>query len=205
MSAKGPSEREYFKKIIKRQRELRDPEVARFLTHWLYDAMDEGPRPNHDALNGGIAPVDWPGWEIYAPPLGKGCMCDVSGITSAHARRMLESGEAFDLTKNMPAGAGPDPGWSRKELEASITAPRKSSTSKKGKTTRREEAQLRFFEEVLKPVIGAQPGIPVSELCSRITGASRTKVLEALDSASLKGHVVKTLRDNIMSVRLSLM
>ena len=93
---------------------LSDPEVARVVSFRLFDAMiDFRVRPNHAALENGIAPGDWPGWATYSPPLGDECRCTLIGITAARARRMIASGESFDLTKSVPAGAGPDPGYKK--------------------------------------------------------------------------------------------
>lgn len=97
-----------------RYSELRDPDVARLLTHFLFDAILDGRvRPNHAALENGIAPVDWPGWATYGDPLGFNCRCTRTAITAGRARRMIESGEGHDLTAAIPAGAGPDPGFRR--------------------------------------------------------------------------------------------
>lgn len=105
---------EYLESVVRRETELRVPDTAELLTHRLFDAMPGEP-PNHCHLSGGIAPANWTGWNIYAPPLGKGCVCALIGITGARARGMIESGEGFDLSKNPPEGGGPDPGWTRKE------------------------------------------------------------------------------------------
>ena len=95
-----------------REEAFRDPEVSRVLTHRLFDAMiDFRVRPNHRALDNGIARSDWPGWATYGPLLGFNCRCTVIGLTAARARRMIESGQGFDLAKQIPAGAGPDPGF----------------------------------------------------------------------------------------------
>ncbi len=99
-----------------REEELRDPEVRQVLGWRLFDAMnDQFVRDNHLALDNGVAPADWwdgPG-EEFKPLLGFNCRCVLLGITAARARRMIEAGEATDLTEGIPAGAGPDPGFRR--------------------------------------------------------------------------------------------
>lgn len=95
-----------------REEMLDDPEVKKIVAYRLYDAIiDSRTRPNHAALDGGIAPADWEGWPEYAPPNGFNCRCTLVGITAVRARRMLESNEGFDLTVKIPVGAGPDPGF----------------------------------------------------------------------------------------------
>ena len=101
---------------VRHERELRAPDVAAVVTHRLFDCMlDQNTRENHRWLDRGIAPTDWVGWNRYAPPLGEGCRCTLIGITHARARKMIESGEGFDLTQRVPEGAGPDEGWTRSE------------------------------------------------------------------------------------------
>ena len=194
------SKNDFVRTQLQRQRELRDPKISRVLTHWIFHAMDQGPpHPDHKALNNGVAPVDWAGWEKYSPPLGEGCMCGISGVTTGRARRMLESGEAFDLTKNAPMELGPEPGWSRKELEATVFGKQKRRTKKKTA----EEKLLDFFNEALRPIIHEHPGIFVSKLYKEVPGVSRSKVLDAIFCAAMKGEVIQTLKDDIMRVRLS--
>jgi hypothetical protein len=106
----------YIKQAVKSEKELRKPDVVRLLTHRVFDAIKGSGEPeNHCALDGGIAPADWPGWNTYAPPLGRGCCCALIAITAGRARQMIESGEGFDLTKGVPEKVGPDDGWVRAE------------------------------------------------------------------------------------------
>jgi hypothetical protein len=68
---------DYVKQAVTREKELREPDVVGLLTHRLFDAITGSDEPeNHCALEGGIAPADWPGWNTYAPPLGRRCCCD---------------------------------------------------------------------------------------------------------------------------------
>lgn len=97
-----------------REEMLDDPEVKKIVSWRLYDAiLDFHTRPNHRKLDGGIAPADWEGWAIYAPPNGFNCRCTLIGITSARANTMLGAGSYFDLSKHIPLGAGPDPGFEK--------------------------------------------------------------------------------------------
>lgn len=92
--------------------ELAQPEIRNLLGYFLFDALVDGVvRPNHAALEGGIAPQSWPGWSKYGDPLGHNCRCCRTSLTEARAISMIESGEGFDLTAGVPAGAGPDPGF----------------------------------------------------------------------------------------------
>ena len=97
-----------------REEMLDDPEVKKVVSYRLYDAiLDFHTRPNHRALDGGIAPAEWDGWGVYGPPNGFNCRCTLIGITAARANSMLASGRGFDLTEGIPAGAGPDPGFGK--------------------------------------------------------------------------------------------
>lgn len=101
---------------VERQRRIAlDPEVNWIIRFWLFDAMlDPRTRPNHRVLDGGIAPMDWAGWHICAPPLGEGCRCSLIGITGMRARKLIASGgRYFDLTAGIPPGAGLDAGYVR--------------------------------------------------------------------------------------------
>lgn len=98
----------------KRIKELSAPETRRFLSHALFDAMVDGQtRMSHRALEGGIAPWNW--WETvgrdFMPPCGFGCRCTLIAVNNTRAQRMIESGEAFDLTTGLPAEVVPDPRW----------------------------------------------------------------------------------------------
>jgi hypothetical protein len=105
---------DYIKRAARREKELREPDVVGVLVYRLFDAVKGSTEPeSHCVLDGGIAPADWPGWNIYAPPLGRGCFCALIGITAGRARRMIDSNEGFDLTKRVPERAGPDEGWER--------------------------------------------------------------------------------------------
>ncbi|MFQ5664653.1 MAG: hypothetical protein ACE5HL_12580 [Terriglobia bacterium] len=99
-----------------RLKDLSEPETRRFVSHGLFDAMvDTTTRASHRALEGGIAPWEW--WEgpgrAFIPPLGFGCRCSLIGVNGPRAQRMIECGEAFDLTRGLPvdAQAGPDRQW----------------------------------------------------------------------------------------------
>lgn len=97
-----------------RDEEMQDPAVKAVLPYYLFDAIVDGVvRPNHKALENGIAPVDWPLWERYKPMLGFNCRCARIAITAARAKRLLESGQAWDMTQGVPAGAGPDENYVR--------------------------------------------------------------------------------------------
>ncbi len=97
-----------------RYQELQRPEIRRVLSHWLFDSYnDADTRDNHLAMDGGIAPLEWSGWARYGDPLGHNCRCARSAILAVRAQRMIDSGQGFDLTVSIPAGAGPDAGFTK--------------------------------------------------------------------------------------------
>ena len=98
-----------------RYQELQRPEIRRVLSHWLFDAYeDAATRDNHRAMDGGIAPLEWPGWARYGDPLGHNCRCARSAITGMRAERLIASGIPYkDLIVSIPAGAGPDTGFTK--------------------------------------------------------------------------------------------
>ena len=106
----------YIREAVRMEKECRSTDVADVISFRLFSAVKGcGDAENHLVLGGGIAPVDWHGWNTYAPPLGKGCCCALIGITAGRARRLIESGEGFDLTQSIPDKAGPDADWIRAE------------------------------------------------------------------------------------------
>jgi hypothetical protein len=97
-----------------REEALEDPVIKRFLSWRLFDAqLDSRVRPNHAALDNGVAPAEWwagPGRQ-FRPLLGFNCRCTLLGITEQRALAMIAAGQARDLRLGVPEGAGPDPGF----------------------------------------------------------------------------------------------
>lgn len=52
-------------------------------------------RPEHAALDGFVARVDWDGWDRYTPPLGWNCRCRIVPVAYAIARELGWLGEEF--------------------------------------------------------------------------------------------------------------
>jgi hypothetical protein len=104
--------------MLRQKETSENPDVEAVLPFWVFDCMMSvaGCGENHKKLNGGIAPLSWPGWAKYAPPLGPRCCCCLIGITRTRALARIQSGECFDLTKSVPSGAGPDPGYVKPRL-----------------------------------------------------------------------------------------
>lgn len=98
-----------------REEMLNDKDVVKIVGYRLYDAiLDNRTRFNHALLDGGIAPSTWFGWLEYAPPNGFNCRCTLVGITSVRAKLLLSQGSPYyDLTENIPLGAGPDAGFDK--------------------------------------------------------------------------------------------
>lgn len=94
-----------------------DPGVGKIVSFLLFDCMlDSRVSANHRPLDGGIAPVSWTGWNLFAPPLGSGCRCTLVAITRARAMSLLAKGSPyFDLTQAQPGDARPDAGWERRD------------------------------------------------------------------------------------------
>ena len=99
-----------------------DSDIGWFLCYRVFRSGCPN-KPNHQVLEGGTAPFDWPGWRIYAPQLGRDCYCDLEHSHQGEVLRMIEKGEWFDLTKSVPVAAGPDIGWPRRQR---ISIPYKS-------------------------------------------------------------------------------
>ncbi len=92
-----------------------DPEIAKIVPYWLYDAiLDDRVRPNHAALNGAIAPIKWERWwgmRGLRCPNGYNCRCTMIGLTAARAQKLIaDGGVFFDATRGVSYG-GPDIGF----------------------------------------------------------------------------------------------
>jgi hypothetical protein len=96
---------------------LMEPGLEKSVHYLLFDCMrDPQDGENHRALDGGIAPLEWSGWNRFAPPLGPGCRCTLVGISAGRMRRLLGDGlPHFDLRIASLPNAGPDAGWDRRD------------------------------------------------------------------------------------------
>lgn len=189
---------ESLKLAQEREKELSEPEVAAVVSFRLFDAMlDSDTRLNHRVLDGGIAPATWAGWKIYAPPLGPGCRCTLIGVTASWAAELLGRGRPyFDLTKGVPAGAGPDAGWSKdpatwpEEIEDPVHA-----------MTEDEARALELFEEI-KGILSDNPGILQAKLYKLLPEMHRQDVSYALWAAAKHGRLVRSKAGNTYALRL---
>jgi len=94
---------EFFARHRKRQAEIAaDPNLRLLIGCWLFSAMEGTCAKDHTKLRNGVAPFDWPGWKEWEPPFNRECACCLIAIGRGRARRMVESGEGFDLTKGVP-------------------------------------------------------------------------------------------------------
>jgi hypothetical protein len=94
---------EFFARHRKRQAEMAaDPDLRHLIGYWLFSEVGGSCAKDHSEMKNGIAPFDWPGWKEWQPPFNRECACCLIGINKGRARRMIASGEGFDLTKGVP-------------------------------------------------------------------------------------------------------
>jgi SPP1 gp7 family putative phage head morphogenesis protein len=98
-----------------REDAFKSPAVRKIVPYWLYEAvLDDRVRPNHAALDGAIAPMDWERW--WGPrglrsPNGFNCRCTMVGLFASDREKLLAKGAPyFDATKGVEYG-GPDIGF----------------------------------------------------------------------------------------------
>lgn len=61
-----------------RFRQAADPDVREVIGAFEFESVgDDDTRPNHDAANGMIAPMDHAAWERFSPPIGHRCRCAI--------------------------------------------------------------------------------------------------------------------------------
>jgi len=82
-----------------RAEEVRDPEVRAAIPFAMFDAiLDSRVRPNHAAMEGAIAPIEWwEGSELSPVPNGLGfnCRCQLIYMNSIRARKLVEKGDPY--------------------------------------------------------------------------------------------------------------
>lgn len=85
-------------------RELAQPHIKKIIPALRYDATNDGDtRPNHEAIDGLILPVDHEWWDIYSPPNGFNCRCDLIYLDINTLRRMGLLDAAGRVAPRIPA------------------------------------------------------------------------------------------------------
>lgn len=92
----------------------------------MYVAVnDSRTRPNHRLLHGVIRRVDDNDfWSRYAPPNGHNCRCSLHSLTEEEAMRR------GGVTRRIPRGAGPDPGWDNHPWKGRVASAKKLESGK---------------------------------------------------------------------------
>lgn len=69
--------------------QLRDPELQKLAQYWMYVHNDSvlHPRPLHLSWDKLVLPADDPWFKVHYPPNGWGCMCRVTAVSKAQAKR----------------------------------------------------------------------------------------------------------------------
>jgi SPP1 gp7 family putative phage head morphogenesis protein len=82
-----------------RWRQMTDPDVLRYRPFWRYKhSGSRHPRKTHLALDEKVFAWDDPIWEVYFPPNGFGCECDVEALSRRQMRALGKEGpDTFPL------------------------------------------------------------------------------------------------------------
>lgn len=95
-----------------RFQQARDPDVAQVIGAMEYvTAGDADVRPNHALLDGIIAGVSDPFWNVFSPPNGYECRCSVRMVSRSELSRRNLIADGRVLSPRIPAGAAPDKGF----------------------------------------------------------------------------------------------
>jgi SPP1 gp7 family putative phage head morphogenesis protein len=79
---------------------LHDPAVSDILQYLQYDAIDDSrTRPAHAAVDGVTLPLDDPFWDLWWPPNGYNCRCDVIPVTIYRAKA---DPQTYQVTTEIP-------------------------------------------------------------------------------------------------------
>jgi len=99
-----------------RLRQAFDPDIREVIGAFEYDAvMDADTRGNHAALNGLTAAQDDPLWDLYAPPNGFNCRCDLRLVDrfELQDRGLIRFGRVTPSYPSNFSAGGPDPGFKK--------------------------------------------------------------------------------------------
>ena len=76
-----------------RYKQMTDPDVLRYRPWWQYNHSHAlHPRLTHLALDGKVFAADDPVWNVYFPPNGWGCGCDVTALSNRQLKALGKTG-----------------------------------------------------------------------------------------------------------------
>jgi SPP1 gp7 family putative phage head morphogenesis protein len=94
-----------------------DPDVADLIPAFEYNAvLDSNVRPNHAAAHGLVAGTKDPIWNIFAPPNGFSCRCNLRYVDRYELERRGLMDKAGRVIRHYPPNFGnahPDPGFEK--------------------------------------------------------------------------------------------
>ena len=94
-----------------------EQQASTALTHpyGMYDAVDDSrTRPEHAAMDGMVAPLADPIWQVWNPSCGHRCRCKRIVLTERQAQRFIEADARRQMDPDLAAAravASPDPGF----------------------------------------------------------------------------------------------
>lgn len=95
---------------VGRYKQMTDPDVIDERPWWMYSAVhDSHTRPEHLALDGQVHRSDDPFWNMWYPPNGYNCRCDVITLDQEAVEDLVNRGVA-KVSDVMPLNT-PDPGF----------------------------------------------------------------------------------------------
>lgn len=95
---------------VGRYAQMTDPDVIQERPWWMYSAVhDSATRPEHLGHDGEVHRADDPFWDMWYPPNGYNCRCDVITLDDDDLAMMKEKGVARE-TSTAPIDL-PDPGF----------------------------------------------------------------------------------------------
>lgn len=123
------------------------------LPYLMWSAInDSRVRPTHLEMDGHIAPVGDPIWDVWHPPAGYNCRCEQIALTAAQA-------EARGYGRQRRPAAQPDPGFGNAkpgDTEGAVAAARQRRTAKSAPALQRALA-TREAAQVAVPVPTGRP------------------------------------------------
>lgn len=95
-----------------RMEQARDKDIQEVIPAMKFVSRhDSRTRPNHEAADGFIAPIDHPKWKELHPPLGYNCRCSAQFISVYTLERMGLIRDGKVIPRLPSSAAKPDPGF----------------------------------------------------------------------------------------------